>query len=265
MRLALITLSNEGARVVARLSQRWPEARAFAFESVAGLPGAQRFTRVMELTQQLVAAFDALVFVAPAGLVIRSIGPCLQNTGNDPALVVVDVGGRWAVSLLSGRTGGGPDLAFAVAEALAAEPVVTTTTEALKDLIVGVAPHGPAADVAAEALVAAIAAAVTATGSKLSQVRLVATAELLAAQPAWPEALRRLGLPPRTLEMGRLAATLGLAQCTPDRATAAAPLPECEAIALLAGVRTRLLLPQMLIQGLEVAIAREEALPGDSA
>ncbi len=47
-------------------------------------------------------------------------------------MVVVDVGARWAISLLSGHEGGANDLAVAVGNILAAEPVISTTSEALK-------------------------------------------------------------------------------------------------------------------------------------
>ena len=50
--------------------------------------------------------YDGLVYIAPCGVVVRAIAPFLEHKTKDPAVVVVDVGGRWAVSLLSGHEGG---------------------------------------------------------------------------------------------------------------------------------------------------------------
>ena len=73
-----------------------------------------------------------IVCAVPCGVVVRAVAPLIRNKFEDPAVVVLDVGGRWSVSLLSGHEGGANDLAMRVANLLGAEPVVTTTTEALK-------------------------------------------------------------------------------------------------------------------------------------
>ena len=86
----------------------------------------------MDLTEQIFASYTGLVYIAPTGVVVRAIAPLLRHKTTDPAVVVVDVGGRWAVSLLSGHEGGANELAVTVANILGAEPVVSTTTEAVK-------------------------------------------------------------------------------------------------------------------------------------
>ena len=48
---------------------------------------------------------------------------------SDPAVVVVDEGGGFAVSLLSGHIGGGNDLTRRIAETCGAVPVITTATD----------------------------------------------------------------------------------------------------------------------------------------
>ena len=50
-----------------------------------------------------------------AGIVVRSIAPYLQGKDPDPAVVVVDEAGQFAVSLLSGHLGGANELARQVA------------------------------------------------------------------------------------------------------------------------------------------------------
>ena len=124
----------------------------------------KRFERIADLTREVFSQFQGLVYIAPAGVVVRAVAPCLQHKTTDPGVVVVDVGARWAVSLLGGHEGGANALAVAVANALGAEPVITTTTEAAKDLIVGV---GCRRGTPAEDIVAAVHNALAAAGCEL--------------------------------------------------------------------------------------------------
>ncbi len=49
---------------------------------------------------------DGIVFIASAGIAVRLCAPFLQDKAHDPAIVVVDDLGRYAISLLSGHLGG---------------------------------------------------------------------------------------------------------------------------------------------------------------
>ena len=60
---------------------------------------------------------------------VRSLAPLLKDKTKDPAVVVVDQAGQFAVSLLSGHLGGANDLAKQVAEILGAQAVITTATD----------------------------------------------------------------------------------------------------------------------------------------
>ena len=79
-----------------------------------------------------------------AGIVVRSIAPYLKGKDTDPAVVVVDEAGRFAVSLLSGHLGGANELARRVAQVLGGTPVITTATDVhgLPALDVLAAAHG---------------------------------------------------------------------------------------------------------------------------
>ena len=153
----------------------------FLHAGVTELPQARRFDRLAELTHEIFPVYQGLVYIAPTGAVVRAIAPCLRHKTVDPAVVAVDVGGRWAVSLLSGHEGGANELAMAVANILGAEPVISTTTEAVKDLIVGV---GCRRGAAAGAIVAAIREALSLAGCELARVRLLASADIKADEPA---------------------------------------------------------------------------------
>lgn len=72
---------------------------------------------------------DGLIFIGAAGIAVRSIAPYLQAKTSDPAVVVLDEQGQYAVSLLSGHLGGGNALTKEIAHCLSAHPVITTATD----------------------------------------------------------------------------------------------------------------------------------------
>lgn len=72
---------------------------------------------------------DALVFVGAVGIAVRAIAPHCRGKAVDPAVVVLDEQGRFAVSLLSGHLGGANDLTRQLAAACHAVPVITTATD----------------------------------------------------------------------------------------------------------------------------------------
>ena len=86
-------------------------------------PGLDTWTRAA------FAEADALVFVGALGIAVRAIAPYVESKAHDPAVVVVDETGQFAISVLSGHLGGANDLAHAVAQVIGATPVITTATD----------------------------------------------------------------------------------------------------------------------------------------
>ncbi len=255
MTTALITLSPQGLKLAARIAEEVHECEIFAHTSVSDAGGARMFDSVCDLTAEIFAKFRGLVYILPTGVAVRAIAPHLQHKLTDPAVVALDAGGRWAVSLLSGHEGGANDLAVAVANAVGAEPVISTTTEAVKDIIIGV---GCRRGIEADAIVAAVTAAMAQAGVTPERVRLLASADIKKDEAGLIEAAGRLGVPLRFIdssEIRRCPRAFEASEFVEQKVSLPAVAEPC---ALLAGRRTELILPRQKMTGVTVAIARED-------
>ena len=217
-------------------------------------PEAERFARISELTASLFPVCRGLVYAAPCGVVIRALAPLVKNKFEDPAVVVLDAGGRWAVSLLSGHEGGANDLAIRVANLTGAEPVITTTTEALKSVIVGI---GCRRGTKAERIVAAVREALAGAGITLEEVRLLASADVKADEAGLLAAAETLGVPIRFLPAAEIRASTREFSHS-DFVAEKVNLPAvAEPAALLAGRRTQFICRKKTYNGITIALARE--------
>jgi cobalt-precorrin 5A hydrolase len=258
-RTAIIALCDTGLRVALDISTALEHCDIFIHQGTMKKNGsllcdAQPFESVMTLTSGLFNQVKRLVFVLPTGVAVRAIAPHLHNKHRDPAVVTVDVGGRWAVSLLSGHEGGANQLALNIANAIGAEAVVSTTTEAEKTLIVGV---GCRRGTTAAAIGHAVKETLQSHGLCLSDVRLMATADVKRDEPGIWLAAKELGVPLRVIdsaEIRRCAKAVASSRFVMEKVN----LPGvAEPAALLAGRKTALLITKQKHVDVTVAVAKE--------
>lgn len=80
--------------------------------------------------------FQRLVLFMPVGAAVRLLAPRLNDKHRDPAVVCVDDAGRFAISLLSGHSGGADGLTRQVASILGAAEVITSASHVTGTLAV---------------------------------------------------------------------------------------------------------------------------------
>lgn len=254
MKLAAVTFSVPGLKVCQVVKEGIPDLDIFLHDSLSGYAEVTPFSRVLDLTPQLFPVYDGLIFVAPCGVVVRSLAGCPKSKYKDPAVVVADVGGRHVVSLLSGHEGGANDLAVRVANLIDGEPVISTTTEAVKDLIVGI---GCRKGKAEADILGAIEKVLADNSLALERVRYLATASVKRNEEGLLAAAKQLDIPLRII------ADDTIRNChqqftSSDFVTAQVDLPAvAEPAALCAGRRTSLIVRKQALSGITIAIAQE--------
>jgi cobalt-precorrin 5A hydrolase len=257
-RIAAITLCAQGLGVAKTIKAGLGRVDLHAHESVerAGR-GVEKFGRIAALTEQIFDRYEGLIFIAPCGVVVRALAGCVRSKLEDPAVVVLDVGARFAVSLVGGHEAGANALALRIANLTGAEPVITTTTEAAKDIIVGV---GCRKGVAAAKVAAAVREALGEAGVSLAAVRFIASADIKAREPGLIKAAAQLGVPFRVVASETIRTFAGAFEKSAFVMERVNVPAVAEPAALLAGRRTSLLLPRRKFDGVTVAVARESLL-----
>jgi cobalt-precorrin 5A hydrolase len=129
MNVAIIAITRNGARIGADLLAGIPKSRLFVIEKHATGDAHPFATGVQNLMDRLWPDYGGFVFIMATGIVVRTIAPLLQAKDRDPAVVVLDDAGRFAVSLLSGHIGGANALAKTCAGLIGSIPVITTATD----------------------------------------------------------------------------------------------------------------------------------------
>ncbi|WP_299977887.1 cobalt-precorrin 5A hydrolase [Desulfobacula sp.] len=87
------------------------------------------FEKLSKEIHQQFNKFRGHVFIFSTGIAVRIIAPLLESKTIDPAVVVVDDNGNYAISLISGHLGGANALTKKIAAIINATPVITTATD----------------------------------------------------------------------------------------------------------------------------------------
>jgi cobalt-precorrin 5A hydrolase len=194
------------------------------------------------------------VLIMTTGIAVRYLQGLLTAKESDPGVVVLDEGCRFAVSLSGGHEGGANQLAYRVANLMGAIPVITTATETLKPLVIGV---GCRRGVSSEQIDSAIEHGLTSIQRSRSEVREITTIDLKQDEPGLKAWCDRNGIALRVISRELVQQRPWVTQPSDWVRKSIGVDGVCEACALLATFRGRLLLPKTIQDGVAVAIVEE--------
>ena len=135
MKIAVVAITRHGIALAGRVVAALPGAQLFAPEKfrteteAASSASTCYVGKTGDQIPALFAAFDGIVAIVSLGAVVRLIAPHLKSKEIDPAVVVLDEGGKFAIPILSGHLGGANALAGRLATAIGATPVLTTASD----------------------------------------------------------------------------------------------------------------------------------------
>lgn len=131
MKIAVICFSDRGALKAIKLCDLLNIDRSdvHSTEKFALKYGFTAHKAVSEGMEMIFTQHEALIFVCACGIAVREIAPYVKDKTADPAVLVMDDGGRYVIPILSGHIGGANTLAETVAKLTGATPVITTATD----------------------------------------------------------------------------------------------------------------------------------------
>jgi cobalt-precorrin 5A hydrolase len=215
------------------------------------------------------------ILIMATGIATRFVEGRLRDKHLDPAVVVLDEAGRYAVPLLGGHEAGANALAYRVANAVGAVPVVTTATDAIKPLVVGI---GCRKGVTEEQITGAVRHAlarldqrnggaeapvprgprVSPASAEFSHLRELVTVDLKANEPALLAFSQRYGIPLRVIAKHQIEGRSWVTQPSEWVRQSVGLDGVCEPCALIACVRGRLVVPKTTLDGVAVAIVEDD-------
>ncbi len=195
---------------------------------------------------------EAWILIMACGIAVRFVDGLLHDKSTDPAVVVLDEAGRNVISLSGGQEGGANELAYAVANCLSANPVITTSSDILKPLVVGI---GCKKGITSEQIKTALLEVLN--GRPLSEVRELATIDLKKDEPGLVEFCTANKIPLRWFSKDDVAGRVWVGKPSPWVLENVGIEGVCEPCALMANSRGKLLREKTSSNGIAIAIVED--------
>ena len=131
MRLSILSFTRRGCALAKEVQKTLSpeECRMMTMEKFAE-PGFEIYhPPLTQAVGDLFSWCDQLVFIGSTGMAVRGIAPWVRDKKTDPGVTVIDEGGTYVISLLSGHIGGANALTARLARAIGAQPIITTATD----------------------------------------------------------------------------------------------------------------------------------------
>lgn len=119
-KLSVISFTQAGMRLSRRIKK-----------ALAGRLAVELYTKCKAeaWAEKRMQEKSAILFIGACGIAVRAISPFLKDKLKDPPVLVMDEMGNHVIPILSGHVGGANALARMLAQAVGAQPVITTATD----------------------------------------------------------------------------------------------------------------------------------------
>ena len=125
----IIAITQNGLALAKKLKAQFPDSVIYTLDKWHDEECTPIEPDLSTFTAQLFDRHKTLVYIMATGIVVRSIALHLVDKTVDPAVVVLDEKGQFAISLLSGHLGGANAVASEIAGTMGATAVITTASD----------------------------------------------------------------------------------------------------------------------------------------
>lgn len=123
MKLACLSFSEKGASLGKKIKDLDGE------DSIVHIEHSKYNGGIKKFLNDNWTKFQGFIFISATGIAVRMINPHIRNKAVDPAIIVVDDYGKYAISLLSGHLGGANEITQWIWKNTGAIPVITTASD----------------------------------------------------------------------------------------------------------------------------------------
>ncbi|MEA3424342.1 MAG: cobalt-precorrin 5A hydrolase [Bacillota bacterium] len=128
----LMSLTKEGLKLCKRIKDEVDiPCTIMTIEKRSDGMVDKEFDNFNEMMSHAFKNYDALICVMASGIVVRSIASQIVSKTVDPAVLVLDEKGKYAVSLLSGHIGGANGISLLLEGKIGSQAVITTASDVL--------------------------------------------------------------------------------------------------------------------------------------
>lgn len=128
-KIGIACFTERGALLADRLEALFAEGSGSFFGADESCEVLRYEKNLREWCGMCFAQAEMILFIGACGIAVRSIAPFLKSKTTDPAVLVLDEGGQFVISLLSGHIGGANAFAREIAARIGAIPVITTSSD----------------------------------------------------------------------------------------------------------------------------------------
>ena len=119
---AIVTYSDAGLKLAQRLVD-------VGFKATIHTANNNDSISASQLAKTLFDKCASIIYIGSLGICVRAIAPNLRSKKSDPAIVNIDVNGKFVQPVVSGHVGGANSLATEIAALIGAIPIITTVSD----------------------------------------------------------------------------------------------------------------------------------------